>query len=264
MSGQKITKINNFNTENLTFTEPKVNQVGGKSVQVRTVDGERILIQLPKTAVPYGVSRSRYGDPNSTDGKPSLQVSFRGIENTPALKTMHEKFSSFEETVKKDGLQKNSFSWVKKKKLSSEMADEMYKSNIAKSRDENGEPDGKYPDTIKFKFPTNEAGQVSTLFFDSKGAKDADGNPVQLSSDEVAQLTEHRAMKGYQVKMIVGLQSAWIGASNVGTSWVIRQVMVYRPEGISNKFAFVADSDDDVADESEEEDDEEEEEDDSD
>ena len=67
-------------------------------------------------------------------------------------------------------------------------------------------------------------------------------------------------MKGYQVKLIVGLQSAWIGASNVGTSWVIRQVIVYRPEGIGNKFAFVADSDsgeDDVVDDNEESDDDE-------
>ena len=255
--------IKKFDTDNIEFAEPKVNQVGGKSVQVRR-NGRRITLQLPWMRAPYGVNRARYGDPNSTDGQPSFQVSFKGMDGKDSIRIAHEKFIEFEDFIKNEGLQKNSMQWVKKKKISADLASEMYKSNIAKSRDENGEPDGKYPDTIKFKFPTNEAGQVTTLFFDSKGAKDADGNPVQLSSDEVAQLTEHRAMKGYQVKMIVGLQSAWIGASNVGTSWVIRQVMVYRPEGISNKFAFVADSDDDVADESEEEDDEEEEEDDSD
>jgi len=247
--------IKKFDTDNIEFAEPKVNQVGGKSVQVRR-NGRRITLQLPWMRAPYGVNRARYGDPNSTDGQPSFQVSFKGMDAKDSIRIAHEKFIEFEDFIKNEGLQKNSMQWVKKKKISADLANEMYKSNIAQSRDENGEPDGRYPDTIKFKFPTNEAGQVTTLFFDSK---DIDAkNFSQMGSDDVSKLTEHRGMKGFEVRLIVSLRSVWIGASNVGTSWVINQCIVRRPEGISNSYAYVPDDDDDDdkaddSDESEEE-----------
>lgn len=237
----------NYNPEfdNFNFGEPKINAVGGKSVFV-SFNGEPLEIQGPnKMFSPYGVNRSRFGEQGSTDGKPTLEVSFKGKDERDDLQTFYQKIIDTEEVVKR-AFKNNSQLWMKKKKLSNDMINEMFKSCIKKSVDENGDPNGKYPDTMKLRFKFNNDMSVTSFIY-NKGSKDP------LSQEEVNEITRHRGLKSIDVKFIIRLQGIWISSANIGITWRIEQLIVYPNNGIGKTYAFQDESEEESEDASEEE-----------
>ena len=238
----KYNNLTNTNIDNFKFGEPKVNQRGGKSCYV-SYQNSQLYLQTPKNVhVPYGINRSTYDDKNSRDGKPNIDVS-KGIDNEDIAK-FFEVIENIENRVKKE-FKRNSMSWMKKKSPSDETIDELFSSSIRKSIDrETQEPNGKYPDTFKFKINEKETDGnkvIVTRFFDSKRPKPGEVKQT-LTTEEVLKLTQHGGLKGYNVKLIIRLQGVWISSDSFGCSWVAEQVKVYENNVKKNEYKFKEDS----------------------
>lgn len=232
--------------ENINFGEPKTTAVGSQSVFVG-MNGSPIMLQFPsKMYVPFGTNRANFGVKGSTDGKPAIEISFKGINSRPELKEFFDNIRALESVVK-SAAKKNSLTWLKKptKKVSDDMIDDYYCSMIKVSRDpETNEPNNKYPDTMKLKFKMDNDGNVLTKFFSNKTKKEIDSS----------QHTEQFGMKGSCVKVIAKCGGIWIGKkTGFGMTWVIEQIVPYPYKGLGNTYAFKDESDEIV--ESEEEDD---------
>ena len=248
-SDNKVIKYSKFtpNSSNITFSDVKVNAKGGKKIFV-SYNGAPILVQLPKMSAPYGVNRSKYGEPTNISGPPKCSVSFGNMDENPELKDLHNKLSTIEELVKKEA-QKNSNEWFKKKKMSMDTINEFYKSSIKQSKDkETNEPNGKYPDTFDFKI-IEYNGQVNTTFFSSE--KDSKTKrPVELDGEAYS---AHRALKGSQVKLILKLNSVWIVDKKFGCTWEADSMIVYPNKSLGDSYAFIDESDDEEEPQNEEE-----------
>ena len=239
-----IQRYDEFNPtfENISFGDVKISPSGAKSVYV-SMEGEQITIQSPKMYVPYGINRSKYGEPGSLNGRPTLEVSFRGISSDDKLKVFHSKIKEFESIIK-NGLKSCSQSWMKKKKLSAEMINEIFKSGIRQSRDENGEPNDKFPDTFRLKLKTNEDNKVLNYhlqIYDRKTKK-------LMNLDE---FTKSKGLKGYEIKFIAKVSGIWIGSANIGCNWIVSQISVYPNDKDTRKYGFVNSSDEEDEDEDE-------------
>jgi len=235
----RVIKYNNLsktNIDNFTFAEPKVNQRGGKSCYI-SYQNSQLYLQTPQNVyVPYGINRSTFDDKSSRDGKPNIDIS-KGTDNESVAK-FFETIENIENRVKEE-FKRKSMSWMKKKTPSDETVDELFSSSIRKSMDkETQEPDGKYPDTFKFKIGEkeneNKEKKITTNFFNTAKEK--------LSVEEVTKLTQHGGLKGYGVKIIFKLQGVWISSDSFGCSWIAEQVKVYEGKTKKAEYKFQDDS----------------------
>ena len=249
-SDNKVIKYSNFtpSSSNITFSEVKVNAKGGKKIYV-SYDGSPIMVQLPKMGSPFGVNRSKFGEPTNLSGPPKCSVSFGNMDEHPEFKELHEKLRKIEEIVKKEA-QKNSNTWFKKKKMTMDTINEFFKSSIKQSKDkETNEPDRKYPDTFDFKI-MDYGGNIQTTFFSSE--KDPKTKkPNELDSSVYS---AHRALKGTQIKVILKLNSVWVVDKKFGCTWDAESMVVYPNKTLGDNYAFIDESDkEDEKDEKEEE-----------
>jgi len=232
--------------DTINFGEPKTTAVGSQSVFVG-FKGAPILLQFPsKMYVPFGTNRGKYGVKGSTDGKPAMELSFKGMDTRPELQKFHDSIRKFEDIVKATA-KKCSLTWLKKptKKVSDDMIDDYYCSMIKVSRDtETNEPNQKYPDNFRLKFKTDGDGNVLTRFFSNKTKKEIDSSTF----------VEQYGMKGSCVKVIAKCGGIWIGKkTGFGITWIIEQIVPYPYKGLGNSYAFKDESDEVV--ESDEDDD---------
>ena len=235
------------NEGNINFGEPKTTAVGSQSVFIG-MNGSPIMLQFPgKMYVPFGVNRGMYGVKGSTEGKPTIEISFKGINSRPELKDFYDNIRNLESVVKSCA-KKNSVGWLKKKKVSDEMIDDYYCSIIKVSRDpETSEPNNKYPDTMKLKFKMDNDGNILSKFFSNKTKKEIDSSSYM----------EQSGMKGSCVKVIAKCSGIWIGKkTGFGMTWVIEQIVPYPYKGLGNTYAFKDESDEINESEEEEEEDE--------
>ena len=235
----RVIKYNNLtktNIDSIEFAEPKVNQSGGKSCYM-SYQNSQLYLQTPKNVyVPYGINRSTFNDKTARDGKPNIDIS-KGTDNEDIAK-FFEVIENIEKRVKKE-FKRKSMSWMKKNSPSDDTIDELFSSSIKKSLDkETQEPDGKYPDTFKFKIGEKESedGQkvITTNFF--KATKEP------ITTEEVLKLTQHGGLKGYNVKIIFKLQGVWISSDSFGCSWIAEQVKVYNNKSKKVEYKFQDDS----------------------
>lgn len=141
----KMTK-EEFNPEFVEFRPPKVLDHGGKIIGL-SYKGGPLKIQTPWMTMPYGMSV--YEDPNGTQ-KYSVDFSFGSKDGDEGLERFHEQMNGLQAKLIQSGID-NSVAWFKKK-MSPAVITEFFTPIVKKSKDkETGEPDGKYPDTLKFK-----------------------------------------------------------------------------------------------------------------
>ena len=232
MTTPQIVKAKELNTKNITYSEPKSLQTGAKAVYVN-YEGKPLIVQTPKMRCPFGMNVYEDGD----YPKYSLPLSFSGMDNSDKLTTFHQVLEDFDKKLLKDGV-KNSMLWFKKKKQSLEVCKALYSPQIKQSLDENGEPNGKYPDTIKVKLPWREDKFLCDAY---------DSNKVLITSDLKKILT-----KGSHVQALIQCVGLWFAGGKYGCSWKVIQMKVTPAAGVSG-YSFLSDSEDEDAEDVDEE-----------
>ena len=185
-----------------------------------------LRIQTPTFTLPFNMSVFNKGE----YPKYSIEASFRGMDDNPSLKLFYDKFMTLDEKFINDGVS-HSMKWFKKKKTSKEVIMALYNKLIRPSIDKlSGEPDGKYPPTIRFKLP-NRDGKFQFRVYNF--------NKTEIESPRMEDLL----VKGAQVSLIVQCGGLWFANGRFGCTFKVVQCRVKAPARLVD-YAFLSDSED--------------------
>lgn len=211
-----VTLPKNFDASEITFDSVKKNAMGGKVVYMKHNGQNRLTLQTPLLAAPFGVSG--YTDDKTGITKYSLDVSFKGVDDEPKIKELHDKMESFDAYLI-DAAVKNSKEWFGKK-MTKEVVEALYRPLVKPSKD----PE-KYAPTMKFKMPDKDGRILVKAYTSDKKEFDLDN-----------------FQPGSKVQALIECSSIWFVNKQFGVSWKLVQLLVSKPEKISG-FSFIQDDD---------------------
>lgn len=230
----------NIDVSKIRYTEVKTLPNQSKAVYIN-YGSEKLTVQTPLMSLPYGMNDNekfakKDKDGNVVDDGPKrydLNLSFRGMEDTPALKVFHDKMQELESKFQDDAFA-NRVTWLKDdfdgmKKMVSKLFSPIVKYDKDK---ETGKVVGKYPPTIKVKLPYDS--KNDSFNFD---ASDMDGNELDFKD------VMHN-LKGARVRLIIELTGLWIAGGKYGCTWKVIRGRFQLPA--KAKANFIEDSDDDT------------------
>ena len=251
MSANLVTLVSDFKIENVSFKEPKKNQVGGLSVllnyQNDTLNKNGpLVLQTPKMRLPFGF------DDSIQEGTGIHKYSINGSLATSD--TTNQNLRLFTETIRElDNLTKKvgeekSVEWFGKKHTS-EVISEFYKSAEKKSKND------KYPSTLKIKLPTRTNDDKTVIpAFDIY-----DENKTLVNIVDSSGINLNCIEKGSEFVAIIQCTGVWfVGKTQFGLGWKVVQLKLYRSQKLVGY--SIVDDDPEVVEEEEEEEVEEEEE----
>ena len=186
-----VKKIHEINVNDIKFSEPKSNSKGGQSIWL-SHNGEKIIIQIPKSKTPFGLNHQQYEDGSS---KFDVSVSLTSPEFKFWIETL-DKYICKRAT-------EYSQEWFGKRK-SNEVIEEMYKPIKTVPKKDN------YSPTMKLKLPYYNGEHKSSVFDDKR-------NPI----------TPEAITKGCEVMLIVQLSNMWFVRKQFGVTWQVLQAKIY-------------------------------------
>ena len=180
MNQAHIVKAHRMDVGQVSVSEPKTNENGGKSIYLN-YDKHSFIIQTPKMSMPYNMSIYDKGE----YPKFSVDVAFRDLEDDYRVRGFHENMNELQTEILQTALN-NSKKWFSKTHKSIDVLSALFTPMVKRSIDkETGEPDGRYADTMKFKLPVRDGkpGFIVTdfpgsltfpapLFFNSSGSSE--------------------------------------------------------------------------------------------
>jgi len=183
-----------FNSSDVTFSDVRKNAKGGKAVYLNSIDGQKLVFQLPQMRAPFGLSE--YKDEASGRVSYSLPLS---LDKPDVL----EAFSKFDARVL-DYITDHSEELLGKKMSREVISEGMYKSPVKPSSKEG------YAPTLNLKVLLNQKdGSIATE------AYNAQRQNVPLTDLE----------KGQTVSAIIEINQIWRTPAGVGVSIRVHQVM---------------------------------------
>ncbi len=234
MSANKsiVLKVNDWATDAIRFTAPKINDKQGKSVSIiSTQTGRGLHIQTPLMTT-WGISDFMDKETGVSDGKFSLSLTFPNGEYSNAnTDAFLNKLKEFENTILNEAV-KNSTLWFGKQKSRELVEDSFY-------------PILKYP-----KAPSPQNPQVKITDYTkspSIGAKVPfyekdnrwnveiyDTNGTMLFPCENEELTPaHFVPRLSSVACVLQCGGIWIGGKGWGVTWKLVQAVVKPRENVS-------------------------------
>jgi hypothetical protein len=225
-----LVKGKNIKASSISFSVPKSLDNGAKLVYVN-YNGGRFSVQTPWMSMPWKLGSFTEGE----YPKYSIDLSFKGMEDGSDLQMFHDKMKEIEQKII-DGGCENSVSWFKRPNMSRDGASEKFGAIIKESRDkETGEPDGKWPPSMKVKVPRRDG--VWEFKVSNK-----DGTEYKINDSENPDNCEDIFVKNTKVRGIIQCVGLWIASGNYMCQWKLTKAEVEVPETFSND-NFLDDSD---------------------
>jgi len=226
----------------LKYSEVKTMKSGSKQIYVN-YGSEKLTIQTPSLYLPYGISPPYSEKDNNEPSEKfipgsSLDVSFRGIDENPKIKTFCDKLKEIEQKIIDDAFE-NRQAWFKDDFDGNKLFVKKLFSPIVKvDKDKNtGKELGKYPPTFKAKI-----------------AVDYNKNPqiecVDMDNNELDFLEIFKNLKGARSILIVQLTGIWLAGGKYGCSWKVCSGKFQIAQNV--KVNFVLDSEEDEEEDEEE------------
>lgn len=200
-----------FDASNITYSEPRILDNGGKVIYV-SYNKKKLIMQTPEMVAPFGLSK--WNNEGKANDKYSLDLSFKGKETRDVLVKFYDGFKSFDKKLVEDGL-KHCQTWLKKQYKSLDVVEALYTPIVKHAKDD------KYPPTFKLTLPHNGSQFTCDVY-------DCNRNLVDITSLET---------KGARVSAIIQCVGIWIAGSKYGCSWKVLQMKVTPPSTIKG-YAF--------------------------
>jgi hypothetical protein len=218
-----------FNIDHVTFSDMKMLDNGGKIVYVSYNRGP-FYMQTPAMTVPFGLSK--WDNDGKAVAKYSLDLSFKGMSDTPALSSFFNCLNALDAKLVDTGFDKQQ-SWFKGKRYNSrDIVEALYTPIIKYAKDKHtGEKTEMYPPTIKVTVPQKDGAFTCDVF-------DASRRPVNLNAIDT---------KGSSVTAIVQCTGIWFAGGKFGLSWKVVQMKIIPFSGKIRGFALMDDDDDNTA-----------------
>lgn len=235
MASSSIVKGKDLNVANVSFAAPRVLDSGAKLVWVNHNKG-RFNMQTPWMKLPWEMKEFVDNDTR----KLTLTLSFDGINENPKLQAFHDRMVELEQRIIQGGVE-NSMAWFKKKNLSREVVENLFNPMIKVSTDkETGEPDGKWPPSMRAKVPFRVDKETGLGTYDCKvyDSKEVDKNNNMKQFKINGENPEHDLadifVKGARVRCLLQCVGLWIASGNYMCQWKVSKAEVEVPEGYGN------------------------------
>lgn len=210
-----------FNCENIKYSSPKTNTLGGKSVNIfNKLTNSRLNISTPMMLT-WGASD--YVDKSSGQGngkfEMTLQFPNEDYKNEEASAFL-ENLKKFEDKIKADAMN-HSKDWFGKVHKSLDVLEALYSPMLKYSKDKNtGDCDLTKAPSIRVKIPVWE-GTWRCEVYDDEGTKlfpnSSGTTPVELIP------------KATNVKVLMTCGGIWFANGKFGITWKLVQAMVQKP-----------------------------------
>ena len=226
-----LIKGKNIDTSKVAFSQPRVLDNGAKLVYLN-YGGGRLSIQTPWMSMPWKMGAYLEGD----YPKYSVDLTFKGMEENPDLQGFHDKLLELEDKIIEGGVE-NSVSWFKKKTANKDVVDALFSRIVKVSTDrDTGEPDGKWPPTMKLKVPRRDG------VWETK-VSDKSGKIYDINNKESGDNLEDLFVKNTRMRAIIQCVGLWVASGSYMCQWKLTKAEVEVPES-SGQHEFLADSDD--------------------
>jgi len=201
---------NEFSTDNVSFTEPRKNQMGGHNVLINYNNNGRsgpLIIQTPRLRAPFGADRQV-----PDGGGPARYALNLSVNNDGSTGQFFDLIKGLEETVLNAGVELSD-KWFGKKK-SKEVVAELMRSIVKYPKEKD-----KYDPTIKIKLPYNDKGVQFNV-------EDAKKNPINVWLD--GEIDMSAIPKGSEIIGVIQCTGVYfIGKSQFGIGFKMLKTRVY-------------------------------------
>ena len=229
-SKMSLIKGKNIDTSKVAFSQPRVLDNGAKLVYLN-YGGGRLSIQTPWMSMPWKMGVYTEGD----YPKYSVDLTFKGMDENPDLQGFHDKLQELEEKIIDGGFE-NSVAWFKKKPASRDVVDALFSRIVKVSTDrDTGEPDGKWPPTMKLKVPQRDG------VYETK-VSDKSGKVYDINNKESGDTMEDLLVKNTMMRAIIQCVGLWVASGSYMCQWKLTKAEVEVPDA-SGQHDFLADSD---------------------
>jgi len=166
--------------------------------------------------------------------KLTLTLSFDGIAENPKLQAFHDRMVELEQRIIQGGVE-NSMAWFKKKNLSREVVENLFNPMIKVSTDkETGEPDGKWPPSMRAKVPYRVDKESGLGTYDCKVFNSEDMKQFNINGADPEHDLADVFVKGARVRCLLQCVGLWIASGNYMCQWKVTKAEVEVPEGYGN------------------------------
>tara|TARA_A100001388_G_C28757452_1_gene495764 strand:- start:86 stop:1015 length:930 start_codon:yes stop_codon:yes gene_type:complete len=222
--------------EDYSYTKPKVNASGGKSIGIISNKTKKALYLSTPLMLTWGVNE--FVD-NKT-GRKSYDMSLQFPKeqyNTPEVNKFLESMKQFEAKIKADAIV-NCKEWMNKPKMSAEVVDALWTRMLKYPKDkETGEFDYSRPPTLRIKF---------SFWDDEWKCELYDMEQKQIFPNEEGLFPNDLIVKATNVATVITCGGLWNANGKFGVTWKLLQAVV-KPKASLKGQCYINLSPEDIA-----------------
>lgn len=206
-----------FKESNMTFTEPRKNQMGGSNVLINYATDRKtgsLIIQTPRLRAPFGADRQE----SESGGASRYNVNLT-VNNEGKVGEFFEVIKQIEQCVLNTAVEKSE-QWFGKKK-SKEVVEELMRSVVKYPKQKD-----KYDPTLKVRLPSNDKGPQFTL-------EDSSKTPITVWVD--GELDLSTIPKGCELVAVIQCTGVYfIGKTQFGIGFKLLKARVFEGNLLKN------------------------------
>ena len=234
-SDKMIVTGSDLNVSNISYTKPKINKSGGKSVGILNTESKKTLHVSTPLMTTWGLNENDY------DGKKSYDFSLQfpreqDANNTDDVQAFLDNMKALEDKIKNDAV-KNSKDWLGKAKMTTDVVDALFTPILKYPKDQStGEPDYSRTPTLRVKVPFWDGNFNVEIY-------DMNREMVYPSSEGYTPMDLIQKLQNVALVMQCG--GIWFANGKFGMTWKLVQAVVQPKVSIlGNKTCHVVLTDD--------------------
>jgi hypothetical protein len=220
-----VISVDQWNTSGIRYMQPKVNDRGGKSINIISTQSNRALHLSTPLMMTWGISDYTDEKTGESDGKFTISLNFPNDQyNTEATDQFLKKLKEFENQILDDAV-KNSEAW-----FGDELSRDVVKHNffpfLKYSKDKNTKKiDLTKPPAIRAKVPNYDGRWAIEIYDTNQKLIFPCDNDRMTPQDFITKLSK--------VACVIQCGGLWFGGKGWGITWKLNQCVVKPQEVVS-------------------------------
>lgn len=212
-------------SEDYSYTKPKVNSSGGKSIGIISNKTKKAVHLSTPLMLTWGVNE--FVDEKTGRKSYDMSLQFPKEEyNTPAVSKFLENMKEFEAKIKADAIV-NCKEWMNKPKMSAEVVDALWTPMLKYPKDkETGEFDYSRPPTLRVKF---------SFWDDEWKCELYDMERSQIFPNDIGLFPNDLIVKATNVATVITCGGLWNANGKFGVTWKLLQAVVKPKASLTGK-----------------------------
>ena len=199
----------------VSYTKPKVNNVGGKSIGILNKKNNKSIFVSTPLMLTWGINE--YVDELSGKRTYDMSLQFPNEEyNTPEIQKFLDNMIAFENKIKTDAIS-NSKEWMNKAKMTTDVVDALFTPILKYPKDPSGDADTSRPPSLRVKIPFWEGEWKCELY-------DMEQNQLFPSTSGITPID--LITKGSNTAMVIQCGGIWFANGKFGVTWKLLQAVV--------------------------------------